>query len=251
MTVTSLKTDGEIYDLKIFPLWIQKGITLEHFIYLFQETNFLRWLLNSFMVSGATTVISVVFSTLAAYSLTRLQFPGSNTMAVAIFISYLVPPTLLFIPLSSVVSHLGLTDSVGSLMLTYPTFIIPFCTWMLMSYFKTIPVSLEECALIDGASRWQVIYSIVLPIALPGITTAALFAFSLSWAQFIYPIAFVSSSPNQVISVGVATELIRGDVYFWGSLMGGALLASIPIIILYSFFTKYFISGLTGGAMKY
>lgn len=251
MAVTSLKTDGEIYDLKIFPLWVQKGITLEHFIYLFQETNFLRWLLNSFMVSGATTVISVVFSTLAAYSLTRLRFPGSNIMAVAIFISYLVPPTLLFIPLSSVVSHLGLTDSVGSLMLTYPTFIIPFCTWMLMSYFKTIPVSIEECAVIDGASRWQIIISIVLPIALPGITTAALFAFSLSWAQFIYPIAFVSSSPHQVISVGVATELIRGDVYFWGSLMGGALLASIPIIILYSFFTKYFISGLTGGAMKY
>lgn len=251
MAVTSLKTDGEIYDLKIFPLWVQEGITLEHFIYLFQETNFLRWLLNSFMVSGATTVISVVFSTLAAYSLTRLQFPGSNTMAMAIFISYLVPPTLLFIPLASVVSHLGLTDSVGSLILTYPTFIIPFCTWMLMSYFKTIPVSIEECAVMDGASRWQIITSIVLPIAMPGITTAALFAFSLSWAQFIYPIAFVSSSPNQVISVGVATELIRGDVYFWGSLMGGALLASIPIIILYSFFTKYFISGLTGGAMKY
>ncbi len=251
MAVTALKTDGEIYDLQAFPLWIQKGITIEHFNYLFEETNFLRWLLNSLLVSGITTFISVIFSTMAAYSLTRLNFSGSNLIAVAIFISYLVPPTLLFIPLSSVVSHLGLTDSVGSLMLTYPTFIIPFCTWLLMSYFKTIPLSIEECAIIDGASRWQVIYAIILPIAIPGITTAALFAFSLSWAQFIYPIAFLSSSPNQVISVGVATELIRGDVYFWGSLMGGALLASIPIIILYSFFTKYFISGLTGGAIKY
>jgi multiple sugar transport system permease protein len=169
---------------------------------------------------------------------------------MSIFISYLVPPTLLFIPLSQVVSSLGLMDSLGALLVTYPTFVIPFCTWLLMGYFRTIPRELEECAMVDGATRLQALIKIILPVALPGVLTATLFSFTLSWGEFIYGLSFVSSSLMKPISVGVVTELVRGDVFYWGSLMAGALIASIPVIVIYFFFTEYFVSGLTAGAMK-
>jgi multiple sugar transport system permease protein len=250
MTVTSLKTDKELYSLASIPLIIREGITLEHYSMLFNQTNFLRWFINSLIISSLVTVISVSISILAAYSIVRLKFRGSNTIGMSIFISYLVPPTLLFIPLSQVVSSLGLMDSLGALLVTYPTFVIPFCTWLLMGYFRTIPRELEECAMVDGATRLQALIKIILPVALPGVLTATLFSFTLSWGEFIYGLSFVSSSLMKPISVGVVTELVRGDVFYWGSLMAGALIASVPVIIIYSFFTEYFVSGLTAGAMK-
>jgi len=251
LLITSIKTDAEIYSLKTCPLWIQEGFTLEQFSFLFKETNFFRWFINSLIVGTLVTIISGIISVMAAYSFARLKFRGSSVGAIGIFITYLVPPTLLFIPLCIVVASLGVTNTIWSLIITYPTFTIPFCTWLLMSYFKTIPQSLEECAMIDGASRWRAIFEIVLPLAAPGLATVFLFAFSLSWAQFIYPLAFISVSNSQVISTGVPTELIRGDVFYWGPLAAGALLGSLPIITFYLLFTKYFISGLTLGATKY
>ena len=251
MVVTSLKPDKELYDLRAIPLLIREGITIQHYLFLFKNTHFLDWFRNSLIVSTAVTALSVPISTTAAYSLARLQFAGSSLFGISIFISYLIPPTLLFIPLSRVVAFLGLTDSIWSLIVVYPTFSIPFCTWMLMSYFKSIPRELEECAMIDGASRLQALLRIVLPVAIPGVLTATLFTFTLSWGEFIYALSFISSSTKKTLAVGVVSELVRGDVFFWGSLMAGALLASFPIILIYSLFTDYFVAGLTAGATKY
>lgn len=251
MAVTSLKTDRELYNLASIPLLIREGITLEHYSLLFNQTLFIKWFINSLIISSLVTVISVFISAIAAYSLVRLRFQGSNVFGMGIFISYLVPSTLLFIPLSQVVSSLGLIDSIWALVVTYPTFVIPFCTWLLMSYFKSIPRELEECAMVDGATRLQALIKIVLPVAIPGVITVTLFSFTLSWGEFIYGLTFISSSLKKPISVGVVSELVRGDVFFWGSLMAGALLASVPVIVVYSFSTEYFVSGLTAGATKY
>jgi multiple sugar transport system permease protein len=251
MAVTSLKTDRELYNLASIPLLIGEGITLEHYSLLFNQTHFASWFINSLIISSLVTIISVFISTIAAYSLVRLRFRGSNVFGMGIFISYLVPSTLLFIPLSQVVSSLGLIDSIWALVVTYPTFVIPFCTWLLMSYFKSIPRELEECAMVDGATRLQALIKIVLPVAIPGVIAVTLFSFTLSWGEFIYGLTFISSSLKKPISVGVVSELVRGDVFFWGSLMAGALLASVPVIVVYSFFTEYFVSGLTAGATKY
>jgi multiple sugar transport system permease protein len=195
-------------------------------------------------------VISVALGILAAYPLARLKFPGGDSFGVAIFITYLVPPSLLFLPLTTVVTKLGLADSLWSLIVTYPTFLVPFCTWLLMGYFRTVPKEIEECAMVDGATRVQALWRIVLPIAVPGLVCAALFAFTLSWNEFIYALTFTSSSEQITAAVGVTTELIRGDIYFWGSLMAGAVLGSVPIVILYVFFLDYYVSGLTAGAIK-
>lgn len=251
MIITSIKTDQELYNLDSVPLLVRQGITLDHYKLLFQQTEFLHWFKNSAIVAGTVTPFSVILSTLAAYALTRLRFRGSNFFSISIFVTYLVPPTLLFIPLYAVISHLGLGDSLGALILTYPTFNVPFCTWLLMSYFKGIPKALEESAMIDGASRWGALMKIVIPVALPGIVTVALFSFTLCWGEFTYGLAFISSSDKKVLSVGIASELVRGDVFFWGTLMGGAILASVPVVVFFTLFTKYFVSGLTAGAMKY
>lgn len=251
MVITSIKTDQELYNLESVPLLIQQRATLEHYKFLFRQTEFLNWYKNSAIVAGIVTPFSVMISTLAAYSLTRLRFRGSNFFSISIFVTYLVPPTLLFIPLYAVISRLGLGDSLGALILTYPTFIVPFSTWLLMSYFKGIPRELEECAMIDGTSRWGALWRIVIPVALPGIVTVTLFSFTLCWGEFTYGLAFISSSAKKVLSVGIASELIRGDVFFWGTLMGGAILASVPVVIFFSLFTKYFVSGFTAGATKY
>ena len=189
-------------------------------------------------------------SILAGYSLARLRFRGAASFGTAVFISYLVPPTLLFLPLSQVVVWLGLADSIPALMVTYPTFLVPFCTWLLMGYFRTIPREVEECALVDGATRMQTLWKIVLPMALPGIICAVLFSFTLCWNEFTYALTFISQSGNKTAVVGVTSDLIRGDIYFWGSLMAGALLASIPIVIVYVLFLDYYVSGLTAGAVK-
>jgi len=250
MAVTSLKSNQEIYGAQQIPLLVRQGMTLDHFRYVLRETLFARWMLNSLIVSGSSTLISACVSTLAAYALARLRFRGSQFFGMAVFITYLVPPTLLFIPLSRLVASLGVSDTPWALILTYPTFLVPFCTWLLMGYFRTIPREMEESALVDGANRMQAMVRIVLPLAAPGVLTAIMFAFTISWGHFIYALAFVSSNPQKMVNIGLATELIRGDVFYWGSLMAGALLTSLPIILVYGFFAKRFVSGLTAGAVK-
>src|SRR5229473_5703972 len=250
MLVTSFKKNAELYDVNSIPFWIGRGVTFGHYELLSKDTFFWSWFVNSLMVSVAATVISVVLGVLAAYPLARLKFPLAESFGVAIFITYLVPPTLLFLPLSTVVARLGLSDSLWALVVTYPTFLVPFCTWLLMGYFRTVPKEIEECAMVDGATRVQALLRIVLPIAIPGLVCAILFAFTLSWNEFIYALTFTSSSDQITASVGVTSELIRGDIYFWGSLMAGAVLGSVPIVILYVFFLDYYVSGLTAGAIK-
>jgi multiple sugar transport system permease protein len=250
MTLTSLKTDRELYDRASVPLLIRQGPTLEHYQKLIWETAFLTWTKNSLMVTGIATTVSVIIGTIAAYALARLQFFGVGTFGTGIFVTYLVPTSLLFLPLAQVVHWIGLADSKWALVVTYPTFLVPFCTWLLMGYFRTVPKEVEECAMVDGATRIQALVRIVLPMAIPGIICAILFAFTLSWNEFIYALTFTSSSEEITASVGVTSELIRGDIYFWGGLMAGAVLASIPIVVLYVFFLDYYVSGLTAGAVK-
>ena len=250
MVVTSLKNDVELYNLKAVPFLIQSGIITDHYRYLFAKTEFLTWMKNSLIISIVATSVSLVISILAGYSLARLRFRGAAAFGTAIFVTYLIPPTLLFLPLSQVVVWLGLADSITALMVTYPTFLVPFCTWLLMGYFRTIPREVEECALVDGATRMQTLRQIVLPMALPGIICAVLFSFTLCWNEFTYALTFISQSANKTAVVGVTSDLIRGDIYFWGSLMAGALLASIPIVVVYVLFLDYYVSGLTAGAVK-
>ncbi len=240
MTLTSLKQNRELYDRTAVPLLIQQGPTFDHYAKLLWET----------VVTVLATFISLVLGTIAAYALARLKFFAVGSLGTGIFVTYLVPTSLLFLPLAQVVNWLGLGDSKWALVVTYPTFLVPFCTWLLMGYFRTVPKEVEECAMVDGATRIQALWRIVLPIAVPGLVCAALFAFTLSWNEFIYALTFTSSSEQITASVGVTTELIRGDIYYWGSLMAGAVLASVPIVILYVFFLDYYVSGLTAGAIK-
>jgi multiple sugar transport system permease protein len=250
MTLTSLKTDRELYDLAAVPVLIRQGPTLEHYYKLLWETGFLTWINNSLVVTLLATTVSVVIGTIAAYALARLKFFGVGPFGTGIFVTYLVPTSLLFLPLAQVVHWIGLADSKWALVVTYPTFLVPFCTWLLMGYFRTVPKEIEECAMVDGATRLQALIRIILPIAIPGLVCAILFAFTLSWNEFIYALTFTSSSEEITASVGVTQELIRGDIYFWGGLMAGAVLASVPIVILYVFFLDYYVSGLTAGAVK-
>jgi multiple sugar transport system permease protein len=250
MTLTSLKTDREMYDLTAVPLLIREGPTLQHYAYLLWETAFLTWTKNSLLVTGLATAVSVIIGTIAAYALARMKFFGVGAFGTGVFVTYLVPTSLLFLPLAQVVHWLGLADSKWALVVTYPTFLVPFCTWLLMGYFRTVPKEVEECAMVDGATRLQALWRIVLPMAIPGLVCAVLFAFTLSWNEFIYALTFTSSSEEITASVGVTSELIRGDIYFWGALMAGAVLGSVPIVILYVFFLDYYVSGLTAGAVK-
>jgi multiple sugar transport system permease protein len=250
MALTSLKTDRELYDRAAVPLLIRQGPTLQHYQTLLWETGFLTWTKNSLLVTMLATTISVIIGTAAAYALARLKFFAVGPFGTGIFVTYLVPTSLLFLPLAQVVNWLGLSDSKWALVVTYPTFLVPFCTWLLMGYFRTVPKEVEECAMVDGATRLQALMRIVLPIAIPGLVCAVLFAFTLSWNEFIYALTFTSSSEQITASVGVTQELIRGDIYFWGGLMAGAVLASVPIVLLYVFFLDYYVSGLTAGAVK-
>lgn len=245
MFITSIKPDPELYNVRIMPFWVRNP-TPDHWLFLFKETLFARWALNTFWIALATTAVSLFCGVLAAYSLARLRFFGSTTIGVSIFVTYLVPPTLLFIPLADVVSNLNLLDTPWALILTYPTILIPFSTWLLMGYFKTIPKELEECARIDGATRFQAMVKVVLPLAAPGILSAGIFSFTLSWNEFLYALVFISSPEQKTIPVGVVSELIKGDVFFWGALMAGALFGSIPVAVVYSFFVEYYVSGITG-----
>jgi len=249
MVITTLKPNEELLSREGNPFWVINP-TLAHIKKLLFETAYPDWLWNTMLVSAVSTALSLVCSVLAAYAIERLRFRGARYFGMAIFLAYLVPPSILFIPLATMVYTLGLFDTRLALILTYPTFLIPFCTWLLMGYFKSIPLELEECALIDGASRWQILWRIVLPLAVPGLISAGIFAFTLSWNEFIYALTFVSSSEVKTVPVGVVTELVEGDVYHWGSLMAGALFGALPVALLYSFFVEYYVSGLTGAVKE-
>ena len=252
MTITALKQDRNIFDPDASPFWFNMMPTLSHFWDLIDpnRTDFLIWMQNSFMVAGMVTFISVSIGIMAGYSLARLRYKGAETIGSSVFITYLVPPSLLFLPLSQVIDQLGLMETRWAMVVSYPTFLVPFCTWLLMGYFRTIPKEIEECALVDGCSRIKALVRIVLPVAIPGIITAALFSFTLSWGEYLYSITFVTDSWEKTIPSAVVGELIRGDVYYWGELMAGALLGSVPIAIIYVFFLDYYVSGLTAGATK-
>ena len=249
MAMTALKPNAELISRQGNPFWVQSP-TLEHFHKLLFETDFPQWAWNTVMISVVATFGSLVAAVLAAYAIERLRYRGAKHVGLAIFLAYLVPPSILFIPLAEVVYKLGLFDTRFALILTYPTFLIPFCTWLLMGYFRSIPYELEECALIDGATRWQILTKIVLPLAVPGLISAGIFAFTLSWNEFIYALTFVSSSEIKTIPVAVVTELVKGDIYDWGPLMAGALFGSLPVAFIYSFFVEYYVSGLTGSVKE-
>jgi multiple sugar transport system permease protein len=249
MTITSFKPDAELLSRTGNPFWVMAP-TLAHFEKLLFRTAYPAWLWNTVVVSTVATFGSLAASVLAAYAIERLRFRGSRQVGLSIFLAYLVPPSILFIPLAAIVFQLGLFDTRWALILTYPTFLIPFSTWLLMGYFRSIPYELEECALIDGATRWQILWKIVLPLSVPGLISAGIFAFTLSWNEFIYALTFVSSSEVKTVAVGVVTELVEGDVYHWGALMAGALFGSLPVAIIYSFFVEYYVSGMTGAVKE-
>ena len=250
MVITSLKSDTELYNLKAVPFLVQTGVITDHYRYLFFKTEFWTWMKNSLIISVTATGVSLVIATLAGYSLARLRYRGVGSFGTAVFITYLVPPTLLFLPLSQVVVWLGISDTIWALIVTYPTFLVPFSTWLLMGYFRTIPREVEECALVDGASRMQTLRKIVLPMAIPGIVCVTLFGFTLTWNEFTYALTFVSQTAHKTAVVGVTADLIRGDIFYWGSLMAGAVVASLPIVVIYVWFLDYYVSGLTAGAVK-
>jgi len=249
MAITTVRPDGELYRpwnaVNNTPFWTTHP-TWEHITYLVEETLFNTWMWNTMLIALASTLISLFCGLLAGYALSRLKFPFAGSLGTGIFITYLVPQTLLFIPLADIIRNFHLGDSPWALILTYPTFLIPFCTWLMMGYFKAIPRELEECARIDGASRIKAMVYIIFPIAVPGILSAGIFAFTLSWNEFIYALVFISSPEQKTVPVGVTSELIRGDVFYWGPLMAGALLGSIPVAFVYSFFVEHYVAGLTG-----
>ena len=249
MAITAFKPDSELISHEGNPFLVI-GPTLAHFKKLFFDTDYPAWLWNTVIVSVVSTFVSLAAAVLAAYAIERLRFKGSRQVGLSIFLAYLVPPSILFIPLAAIVFHLGLFDTRWALILTYPTFLIPFCTWLLMGYFRSIPYELEECALIDGATRFEILWKIILPLAVPGLISAGIFAFTLSWNEFIYALTFISSSETKTIAVGVVTELVDGDVYHWGALMAGALMGSLPVAIIYSFFVEYYVSGMTGAVKE-
>ncbi len=250
MAITAFKPDSEMENYKDYsPFWIHSP-TLHNFDVLLFHTQFPRWMLITITVAVGSTILSIFCSVLAAYAIERLRFHGSTHVALAIYLAYLVPPTILFIPLATMIVQFGLYNSPISLILTYPTFLIPFCTWLLIGYFKSIPYELEECALIDGASRLQILRRIVLPLSMPGLISAGIFAFTLSWNEFIYALAFIQSTADKTVPVAVLTELVTGDVYQWGSLMAGALLGSVPVALFYSLFAEYYVSSLTGAVKE-
>ncbi|WP_412710133.1 carbohydrate ABC transporter permease [Atrimonas thermophila] len=249
MILSSFKTTRELYNIHSNPLWVSKP-TLENYLHLFTKTNYLRWYLNSALVAAVTTTVSIFSSVLAAYALSRLRFRGAKTMGTGIFVVYLIPQTLLFIPLAKVVNSLGVSNSLWSLILTYPTFQIPFSTWLLMGYFRNLPREIEDAAMVDGASRLRILWGVVFPMSLPAVVTVTLFCFTLSWGELIYALAFISDSLKQTLSIGTTTELIRGDMFFWGPLMAGGLLAAIPVVLTFSLLVDYYVSGLAAGGIK-
>src|SRR5690348_3352627 len=250
MVITAFKRDRDLYNLDTAPFWFKEPPTLDHIKLLWYGTLFPTWLENSLMIGVLVVGITLVLALPAAYALARMRFPGNQTLSTAMFLSYLIPSTLLFLPLSQIVRGLGFTDSIWSLVLVYPSFTLPFCTWLLMGFVRTVPREIEESAQIDGCTRFQAFRMIIIPVIVPGVITAGIFAFTLTYQEYIYALTLVSASANKTISYGVTTDLVRGDVFYWGSLMSGALIGALPVAIVYAFSLDHFIHGLTAGALK-
>ena len=250
MAITAFKQNSDLYNIKNNPFLFNAPPTLVHMRLLFEDTLFTRWLWNTAFVAGLVVIITLIAAVPAGYSLARLTGRWGRNLGIGIFLTYLVPPSLLFIPLARVVAELRLQDNLWALVLVYPSFTIPFCTWLLMGFFKSIPGELEEAAMVDGCTRLGALRRIVLPISVAGLLTVVIFAFTLSMQEFVYALTFISPSVQKTVGIGVPTDLVRGDVFYWGSLMGGALVASVPAAILYSLFLDRFIAGLTAGAFK-
>ncbi len=250
MVITSFKTNSDLYNVTHIPFWFNDPPTLAHFRYLFEKTLFATWLTNSLIIGVCVVVITLVTALPAAYSLARMTGRNGEALSIGVFLTYLVPPTLLFLPLSRVVADLGLRNSMWSLVLVYPTFTIPFCTWLLMGFFKALPPEIEEAAIVDGCSLFGAFIKMAIPLSLPGILTVVIFTFTLTLQEFVYALTFISASDQKPITLGVATDLIRGDIFYWGEIMAGALIASVPVAIAYNLFLDRFIAGITGGAVK-
>jgi multiple sugar transport system permease protein len=249
MAITSLKPNQELYNPQLMPL-IVRHPTLKHYVDLLAETDFLVWTWNTMLVATVSTAISLVFGVMLAYPLARMNFPGSALVSFAVAATYLVPQPLLFIPMAEIIERMGLGNTLTSVILTYPTLLIPFCAWLLMGYFKSVPRELEDAARIDGASRLQTMFLVFLPLCKPGFISAGIFAFTLAQNEFLYALIFLTDTSVRTVPVGAIAELIRGDVFYWGQLMAAALLGSIPVAIIYSFFVEHYVAGLTAGAVK-
>jgi len=250
MALTSVKPDSQLLDMDtVNPFWTPTP-TLKHYYVLLFETEYPRWLWNTMYIAIGATALSLVASVFAAYAIVRLRYRGAQWVGGAIFLAYLVPPSILFIPLSTVIYNYGLFDTTLALILVYPTILIPFSTWLLMGYFKTIPFELEECALIDGASRWQILMKIVIPLAIPGLISAFIFCFTLCWNEFIYALTFINTTDKKTVPVAILSAFTDGDQYRWGSLMAGALVGSLPLVILYAFFVEHYVSAMTGAVKE-
>jgi multiple sugar transport system permease protein len=250
MIITTFKRDNDLYNLTGVPFWFKEAPTMSHINLLLNDTLFVTWLQNSLLIGASVVFLTLLVGLPTAYALVRINFRGNQTLSTAMFLSYLIPPALLFLPLSQVVRGVGLGDSIWSLVIVYPTFTIPFCTWLLMGFVRSVPLEIEESAQLDGCTRFQSFRMIILPVIIPGIITAGIFAFTLTYQEFVYSLTFISASANKTISYGVTTDLIRGDVFYWGSLMAGALIGSIPVAVVYAFSLDHFIHGLTAGALK-
>jgi multiple sugar transport system permease protein len=250
MLITTFKTTQDLHNPVNNPYLFNDPPTWHHLEVLFTDTQYLQWLANTAWVGVAVVAITLVLALPAGYALARMAGTWGQTLGIAIFLTYLVPPTILFIPFSRIIAVLGLQDSLWSLVLVYPSFTVPFCTWLLMGFFKAIPRDLEDAAMIDGLSRLGAFVKVVMPISLAGILTVIIFAFTLVTQEFVYGVTFITSSAQYTVSVGVPTFLVRGDVYFWGSMMGACLIASVPIALIYNVFVDRFVAGFTGGAVK-
>ncbi|MEO0820951.1 MAG: carbohydrate ABC transporter permease [Pseudomonadota bacterium] len=250
MTLTAIKPDSELIDLDTTnPLWTWNP-TFKHVYVLLFETDYPVWLWNTMSVAIGATILSLIASVGAAYAIVRIKYRGANWVGGMIFLAYLVPPSILFIPLASIVVQYGLFDTPFALILTYPTILIPFSTWLLMGYFKTIPFELEECALMDGATRWQILTKIILPLSVPGLISAFIFCFTLCWNEFIYALTFISDQQNKTVPVAIVTSFTDGDIFRWGSIMAGALVGSLPLVVLYAFFVEHYVAAMTGAVKE-
>jgi multiple sugar transport system permease protein len=249
MVITALKPNAELYSRRVSPLIVYNP-TLKHFADLLEETNFLTWTWNTFQVAVVSTAVSLVFGVMLAYPLARMKFAGGALIAFTVAATYLVPQPLLFIPMAEIINNLHLGNTLTAVMLTYPTMLVPFCAWLLLGYFKTVPVELEDAARIDGATRFQTMMKIFLPLCTPGFISAGIFAFTLSQNEFLYALIFLTNTDVRTVPVGAIAELIRGDVFYWGQLMAAALLGSIPVAVIYSFFVEHYVAGLTSGSVK-
>jgi multiple sugar transport system permease protein len=248
MAITAFKEEADLYRMDQFPLWFHLPPTLKNFRILFAHTYFGTWVANTTLLSTCVVLITVVTAVPAAYVLTRLRLKGAETIGIAIFLTYLVPAIVLFLPLARVVGMLGLYDSWWALVVVYPTFTIPFCTWLIMGFFKTLPREIEEAAWVDGCGLVNGIVRVVLPLSRPGVMIATIFAFTLSMQEVLYAIVYVSARDEKTVTAGIITALIRGDIYYWGSLMAAGLLVGLPVAVLYMFCIDHFIRGLIGTA---